>query len=198
MFVSENVTPDYLFKKLQKEVLGMDLAWYYVNQTTYGNFEHEETENTLHQHSYFHSVIVEGNHNSPVAPLVEMCIAGIFDKAGIEFKGRIDRARFITQIVGPTSITHKPHIDTADVKYTGFMYMNDSDGDSVMYNENYDIMSGMNSFEYYKLLDQKGFTVRETIEPRANKSVLFDSMIYHSSCSPSKTSRRVVLNFSAE
>ena len=75
---------------------------------------------------------------------------------------------------------------------------NDSDGDSVMYNENYDIMSGMNSFEYYKLLDRKGFTVRETIEPRANKSVLFDSMIYHSSCSPSKTSRRVVLNFSAE
>lgn len=198
MIVSENTVPDFLFQRLQRDVMSMDLSWYYANQTTYGNFDHEETENTLYQHSYFHSVIVEGNHNSPVASLVEMCIAGIFDKAGIEFKGRIDRARFITQIVGPTSITHKPHIDTADVKYTGFMYINDSDGDSVMYNENYDIMSGMNSFEYYKLLDQKGFTVRETIEPRANKSVLFDSMIYHSSCSPSKTSRRVVLNFSAE
>lgn len=198
MFVSENVTPDYLFNKLQKEVLHMDFPWYYVEQTTYGNFEHEETEHTLYQHSYFHSVIVDGTSNSPVSSLVETCIAGIFDKAGIDFKGNILRARFVTQIVSPVSIVHKPHIDAIDTRYTGFMYMNDSDGDSVMYNETYDLMSGINTFEYYKKLEASGFTIKEKVSPKANKAVLFDSLNYHSSCSPSKTSRRVILNFSAE
>lgn len=196
--VNENVTPNFLFKKLQEQVLHMDFAWYYVEQTTYGNFEHEETENKLYQHSMFHSVIVDGQYNSPVAPLVDLCIASIFEKNGIPFNNKILRARFVTQIVSPTSITHKPHVDTIETKYTGFLYMNDSDGDSVVYDQTYDVFSGLDSFQYYKHLSESGFTVRETITPKANKAVLFESPIYHSSSSPSKTSRRIVLNFSAD
>lgn len=198
MNVSENVVPKFLFKKLQEQVLHMDFAWYYVEQTTYGNFEHEETENKLYQHSLYHSVIVDGQYNSPVAALVEMCIAGIFESNGIEFNNKILRARFVKQIVSPTNIIHKPHIDTIETKYTGFMYMNDSDGDSVIYDQTYDVFSRLDSFNYYKKLAESGFTVRQRVSPKENKSVLFESPVYHSSSSPSKTSRRVVLNFSAE
>lgn len=198
MNVSENVVPKFLFKKLQEQVLHMDFAWYYVEQTTYGNFEHEETENKLYQHSLYHSVIVDGQYNSPVAALVEMCIAGIFESNGIEFNNKILRARFVKQIVSPTNIIHKPHVDTIETKYTGFMYMNDSDGDSVIYDQTYDVFSGLDSFRYYKQITESGFTVRESVTPKENRAVLFESPIYHSSSSPSKTSRRVVLNFSAE
>lgn len=198
MNVSENVVPKFLFKKLQEQVLHMDFAWYYVEQTTYGNFEHEETENKLYQHSLYHSVIVDGQYNSPVAALVEMCIAGIFESNGIEFNNKILRARFVKQIVSPTNIIHKPHVDTIETKYTGFMYMNDSDGDSVIYNQTYDVFSRLDSFRYYKQISESGFTVRESVTPKENRAVLFESPIYHSSSSPSKTSRRVVLNFSAE
>ena len=196
--VIDNAAPNFLFKKLQEQVLHMDLAWYYVEQTTYGNFEHEETENKLYQHSLFHSVIVDGQHNSPVASLAELCIASIFEKNNIPFNNRILRARFVTQIVSPVSITHKPHVDTIETKYTGFMYMNDADGDSIIYDQTYDVFSRLDSFQYYKHLSEKGLTVRKTITPKANKAVLFESPVYHSSSSPSKTSRRIVLNFSAE
>lgn len=198
MYICENVIPNFLFKKLQEQVIHMDFAWYYADQTTYGNFEHEETENKLYQHSLFHSVIVDGQYNSPVASLVDLCIAALFEKNNLEFNNKILRARFVTQFVGPSNITHKPHIDTIETKYTGFIYMNDSDGDSVLYNEDYDPFSGLDSFQYYKRLTETGFTVKEFITPKANKAVMFNSYNYHSSCSPAKTSRRIVLNFSAE
>jgi ectoine hydroxylase-related dioxygenase (phytanoyl-CoA dioxygenase family) len=77
---------------------------------------------------------------------------------------------------------HYPHVD-ADKDHLVFLYyVNDSDGDTIFFNEKYDGSKIDN------------LTVMSRVSPESGKAVVFDGRTYHASSSPSIGDYRCVIN----
>lgn len=73
---------------------------------------------------------------------------------------------------------HTPHLDGyPPPPYVGIYYVNDSDGDTVLFD--------------------KKWKVTERISPEKGKLILFDGNIFHASTSPQETNVRLVININA-
>lgn len=84
------------------------------------------------------------------------------------------------------SMYNTPHPDDTetDITYSMVYYVNDSDGDTVMFNEFYD-----------KNKPHSSLTIHQRIKPKKNRLVVFDSRRYHASSNPTMHQNRTVLNF---
>ena len=132
--------------------------------------------------SFFHMVFNEreGIMNECfqfLYPLVCM----IPEKTGVEVKNLL-RMRLGLIIKHTENNLHLPHIDfPGEDHYTALYYLNDSDGDTFVYNQ----------LDGEKELSK--FTIKKRIKPEKGKLALFDGKHFHSSSSPEKNNKRVVL-----
>lgn len=90
--------------------------------------------------------------------------------------------------------TNTPHVDwttkfaklnedDTDIKnFVLLVYINDSDGPTVIYNE------------MYPVKDFKDLSIKEKINPKAGRAIFFEGDRYHSSSFPNKHNKRIVLN----
>lgn len=77
---------------------------------------------------------------------------------------------------------HYPHVD-ADKNHLVFLYyVNDSDGDTIFFNEKY------NGDKIDSL------SIMKNVSPESGKAVVFDGLTYHASSSPVKSDFRCVIN----
>lgn len=106
---------------------------------------------------------VEHYTQSPVSKLLRIRV-GLFMKSG-------------------EAGSNAPHVDYVDPHKTLLYYVNDSDGDTIFYNE-----------LYQKDKHQTKFTVENTVSPKQGRAVLFDGLQYHSSSVPIVNDRRVTVN----
>lgn len=85
---------------------------------------------------------------------------------------------------GYTEHTYQiPHIDTQEKHDVLIYYVNDSDGDTRIFNE------------YHEKDYPKLFTVKQRISPVGNRLIKFDGFQYHTASYPIETPRRIVINF---
>jgi hypothetical protein len=78
-----------------------------------------------------------------------------------------------------------PHHDSTEPNYSMLYYVNDSDGDTVFFNEFYGD-------------DIKTLNVLQKVKPKKNTVVIFDSRRIHASSNPKITPERYVINFVLE
>ena len=78
------------------------------------------------------------------------------------------------------------HWDTIEQHYVIIYYVNDSDGDTIIFNEHLDGKTEHNITELTEVY-------RET--PKAGTGILFNSQQLHTSTTPKITDRRVVINY---
>ena len=79
-----------------------------------------------------------------------------------------------------------PHIDNKYVNsYSMIYYVNDSDGDTIIFNEtcNDETMTRPDKL-----------TIKQRIEPKKNRAVLFRGNYFHTSSNPMNNETRIVLN----
>ena len=89
------------------------------------------------------------------------------------------RARFDMTLFNKNNLMHEPHIDFEVPHIASIYYVNDTDGDTIIFNE--------------KKLNGK-YTIKKRIQPKANRLVLFKGEFVHTGCSPSKTANRILIN----
>jgi hypothetical protein len=77
---------------------------------------------------------------------------------------------------------HPPHVDIAIPHMVLLYYVNDSDGDTIIFDQKH-------SSGYVPTL-----TVNRKVSPKAGAAILFDGLTYHSSASPEHAEERIVLN----
>lgn len=75
-----------------------------------------------------------------------------------------------------------PHIDDDREHKVFLYYVNDADGDTIMFNE------------LYKGYGPEEFTIRETVSPAMGKAVVFDGNNFHAPSAPIATPFRCVIN----
>ena len=181
----ENVLGNNAFREIQYKVLDKELAWFYGDSTAY-----KEVKDDIFDFSFSHLIFNNGEVTSPLFDSMYQVFLNCLDKAGED----IDMLyRMRLGMITPTqqTVIHAPHIDADAEHRTALLYFNNSDGDTILYDNTYDLNSTLDSFEYVKKLDLK---VLQTHTPTENTFISFDGLRYHSSSTPLLNKRRIVLN----
>jgi len=100
----------------------------------------------------------------------------------------IVRSQLDLTILHKQKYIHPPHIDIQckdDEYVSAIFYINDSDGESIIYDHKYDIAPS--SFP-------TNMKIKKTIEPKPGRLLLFDTRYAHTGCSPSEHQTRILLN----
>jgi hypothetical protein len=131
--------------------------------------------------------LVSGNNSfSPEGPILKICYS-ILSKLNIfNILGPVRVVRSKSNLTSRTTELRLgwPHIDNDQKHFVVIYYVNDSDGDTVIYNEKY---SG-------KVYDQSELTIFKTISPKAGSIIIFDGRMYHTNYAPQKNNFRCVIN----
>ena len=102
--------------------------------------------------------------------------------------GEVVRARSFIQFPTGANLVNHPHIDTNEQHLVCLYYVNDSDGDTVIYNETADDIQNLPG------IDTNMLTIKQTISPKKGRAVLFNGRRYHSSTTPI-ANKRCIVNF---
>ena len=95
---------------------------------------------------------------------------------------------------GSNRVYNTPHVDMHDDHYTALYYINDSDGDTHLF-EQYDRpIPGSSFIERQHKIKVQNYTVNKTISPQKNRLLIFDGHQLHASSHPKESPFRVVLN----
>ena len=91
------------------------------------------------------------------------------------------------------ALYHNAHVDFYLPHYNALYYVNDTDGDTFIFNETYDQVSLERSIEYTR---ERKFTVARQISPKKGRMIGFDGKQYHASMHPKQSSHRIAIAFS--
>ena len=188
MKITDNVVSEQVFKYFQSLVFET-LPWYFTSTSV------ECDENSLNDSSFANLSICDGQFTTDIGHYCNFILLEIAEKLDVRIR-RIERARFgLLQPKPGGKYVNKPHIDQPHDHKVGLLYLNDSDGETIIYNEKYDPTSQMNMMDFYESKLNKTLTVKEKIECKSNRFVLFDGLHYHSSTCPTNVNRRIALNY---
>ena len=150
-------------------------VWYY-SETTANYFDKKEP-----YHSSFGHLVYKKDQGalSELFDLTMPILTTALDKQQKSLKDLIRiRLGLITRV--PHEVIHAPHKDHNEPHTTALYYLNDADGDTVVYNET-------------EMSDS--YTVKEKLTPKANTWHQFDGNHYHSSAAPINTEKRIVITY---
>jgi hypothetical protein len=134
--------------------------------------------------------------HSNLKSITESMLISHLSNLGIEYNQLLRiRIGFITRT--PETIIHKAHTDYPIPHMTALYYVNDSDGDTILYNE-MDCVN-IDTYNYTLDLSEKhkniDLSIGKRIEPKADRMVIFDGTRYHSSSTPTKNDFRIVITY---
>jgi len=108
---------------------------------------------------------------------------GLFKEVAQEIKkllpedaGDLLRVRHAVSTMVPKARIHAKHIDTGFPHYVCLLYLLDSDGNTVLYQPDSNL-------------------VLTEVQPKKNRLLIFDGALYHSSSPPSKHEHRIIGNY---
>mgnify|MGYP003140463532 CR=1 FL=1 len=183
------VIDNFLTKSYHKELLDLmnspDFSWYYeANITTYKLGDNPKNlKNKLNNFGFSH---IFWDHNgmrdSNVAFLWK---AGLYQIMDAINSNVILRSRGDMTMYTPKEKIHDPHVDFYFKNYSTIFYVNNSDGDTIYYNQ--------------RLLDKDNpiphnLEIVDRVSPKANRVVIFEGDVIHTGCSPNKHTNRIIIN----
>ena len=194
--IIKNCLPPSLFKNIQNRLTDFDnLPFFFAVGTAYHPEMIQDSSEPLvgdNLDSSFSNVVFDYDegYRSQNADILHDAILVACDKAGRKID-TILRIR-IGLITGATeTLVHDKHVDYCYHHTTGLLYINDTDGDTILYSEKYDETSDKGVVEQ----SDGEMSVAKRISPEENKVVFFDGSTFHSSSTPTKTAYRMVVNF---
>jgi hypothetical protein len=189
------VIDDFLsesYFKLLQNAIREDMPWGYMNNVTHAKKPNENVPEKLGSIGFSHGFILRGPEDDQVV-IQESARAFLTMPALMYMKDYIGAteifsARYDMTVYNPEKYLHSAHIDCnyRENYVSAILYMEDSDGETVIYNEK--------CHDLLELRDNDHYTIKKTVEPKANRLVLFAGHLVHSGHSPSKHKNRVLLN----
>jgi hypothetical protein len=88
---------------------------------------------------------------------------------------------------------HHPHVDFYYPHYNVLYYVNDADGDTVLYDETFDEVPKAMLPGY---LRENRFTVAKRVAPKKGRILGFEGKQYHASMHPMQASHRIAISYS--
>lgn len=186
-YIIDDIIPQSLFNKIENVLTDFNLQSWYMVPTTATDKNIKEKTNNLN-YSFAQWLF---NDNRPQSQFHEVAHDGILtalDKFGIEYS-EYYRTRLNLFMPQTENIIHGVHIDRVHPHHSMIIYMNDSDGDTYLYEEHEQWMK-----HELNVPEHKNLTVAARIKPKRNRAVLFCGNRYHSSSAPIESDYRMTLN----
>jgi hypothetical protein len=166
------------FAALQARTMAPGFPWYYARQTR----KEDEGANPW-LNGWVHLVYDNGEFYSHDHPLFIEQIGYLLGALGEEPKEGVFRIRMIMNTLTDRPYPNGAHVDLMHPHKTALLYLNDADGDTLIYKER------------WGEADPSGpLTLDRAVAPKANRAVLFDGLQLHTGTTPVQAARRVVLN----
>ena len=177
MIIHDNILSNSDFNALEERVMG-GFPWYYGRKAKYN----EEYINPF-LYGWYHivggpRVWVDGNDG-----VFKRSVYSALETAG-EKISEILRVRMIMNTITDKSYLTGAHTDQSIPHKTALLYMDDADGDTVIYKERYEPGEP----------EPEIFTVIGEVNPKKNRLLIFDGLHYHAGTTPTKVARRVIMN----
>lgn len=186
--IVDNLLPRGYANQIEEDLMRVAFPWYYVNDVTndkYGN-----------NSGLVHLAFDFGTPPSEWYPFIRPMVYSI-EQAECQDIQELLRIRvgFLTKIVPEADYKYNtPHVDFLIPHRTACYYVNDSDGDTVLFDKFLsdvgDVCNEETLNNYGKTAD---FGVVKRSPPRKNSLCMFNGERFHSSTSPQTHSRRLVI-----
>lgn len=191
--IIDNFLDEYHFNELAKIVLGEKFPWFYIENVSLPIEDHITSDPLAIETSGLNHVSLDREWE--VQSFTYNLLLPFFDKLRTELgyaESDLIRVRFSMKLqkIGYTSDNYNlPHVDYYYPHDTIIFYINDSDGDTRLFDQWFDPTTGIN---------QTKFTTQERITPKANRLVLFNGLQYHTASNPICSGKRVILNINLD
>ena len=140
---------------------------------------------------FYHGIMYNGKQCSDDCYLdatkwiIEKLPESTFNRIKID---KLERIRVAVFTRHPDLTPHRPHLDAKHEHWTAIYYVNDCDGDLLVYNET--------QFEVEDhQISTAQFTLKHRVKPAQGKLVAFNGKHYHSSSYPTQTPLRLAITF---
>lgn len=189
IIVLDDFLPQAFVERYHQKVIANDFKWFYLDNITrnmspreYNSKGIEWGETDGLSHSIFH----DNEWYDPYWCLqysVFICEA-MSQKTGIDYN-TLYRMKINQTLSKGKELVNMPHIDNTHPHIVLLYYVNDSDGDTILYDKLWDPRHDNTDVE---------LNVLERVAPKAGRAVIFNGLRYHSSTNPINCKKRIVLN----
>lgn len=174
-------TPPWYFKSVTDVLYSDNFPWFYKDKiVTNPSMQCEELKFAKNQSGFAHIMFRNGKPESQYFQLIVPFINAVQEQFDEEINELIRVRVQMTTNRGEAGCLN-PHIDFDYPHKTVLWYLNDSDGDTIFFNEYL-------GDKFDKL------TYQDRNKPTANQAVLFNGLQYHCTSLPQESSFRIVLN----
>lgn len=187
--ILDNVISQQYSKYVEKTLLSPKIEWFYQHDITYPmeKMPLGAIPKPGLSHLYYDNVR-SPNPLSPYYHMVWPIALEVAAKVNVEFDELMRARSFLHFPANPnTRLVNHPHIDYEMPHLVFLYYVNDSDGDTVLYNETLRDIKESD-------LRLEDLTEKARVTPKRGRCVIFDGHRYHSSTQP-VTNSRCVVNF---
>lgn len=187
LFENKIVVIDEIINKeyqllIKKNLFDNFFPWYFTSDVTHSEDNFQQRPGFSHQFINLKtSKIVSSLHKLLVPLIQESCKAINFNIT------KITQGRSFLQL--PLNLKENtvdtPHIDDVNRHLVVLYYVNDSDGDTIIYENLYDKKNKM-IFNNLK--------IKQKVSPKMGRVVLFDGWLYHTASQP-RNDNRCIINY---
>lgn len=179
VFVFDDIVPKQHQEFLEYYYLRGENKWYFQQDITYSN---SDADKKKVNHYGFSSLIYDRSSKTEVGadfynilPVVYQALEKINKTVDSIFR---IRAFLQLPVVAKDSEANNAHIDLPINHLVILYYLTESDGDTLIYNED---------------CESESYTIKQRVTPKKGRCVVFDGRLYHSSSRPTNN-KRCILN----
>lgn len=169
--------------KIKDLLFGKTFSWFYCDDISKENNEVQRRPGFGHY--FLNDKKVNSEFHNEVNPIIAEALKKANIKHTSNFQGLQGRSFFQLPLNIPDRhIVDTPHIDT-DIPHLAILYyVNDSDGDTIIYE---------NIFEGYdKIPHKKDLVIKQKISPKMGRVVVFNGKYWHTSEQPTYNERCII------
>ena len=181
MKIIEDFIPSFYQNSIYETLLNDKINWKFLQSASGAKSPNNLSEINTNQSGFYHLAYNDEKIKSKLFYLVRPMINSLIENHNEDISSII-RIRFGLSTNTVSEGYRNPHTDLKYPHKTLLYYVNDSDGDTVLYNEKF----------YKNEIDS--FSIMKKITPKMGTAIIFDGLQYHSSGVPKKTNTRFTIN----
>ena len=182
--IFDNFLPEDIYQKVKDRICGERQPWYYQSSITNTERDNPPVDKFGFNFSLKRADEEFGLSDPDIRKTFNVLQEFYLKQKTVLKKARILRTRLDMTTYSKESVIFEPHVDLDDPHLTSIFYVNDSDGNTVIYDQKWNPEQGI----------KQELTVMKEIEPVANRLIAFDGMHIHTGHNPTKHSNRILIN----
>ena len=195
IIILDNVIDLYYQDTVENFFLKSNFPWFYQSDISFFDNHISQIGGTVRKRPGFSNLIHDTN-NGPYNPfhfVMPVLHAGI-SKTMLKISNVTQARSFLLvppNLPADENRQDRPHIDQPNPHYAAIYYVNDADGDTYIYDKQYNPNVDP---AYFPNVDPSSLPVLKRISPKKGRLVIFNGLYYHSSSQPEHTAR-CIINF---